>query len=297
MGSVVLRRSSLGDVVLLGAVTGQLPGPVTLVCDPAWHEVALRLPGVKAVVDWPRGADPRDVAGALPEGDLYDLQGSWRSALVVAASGRSARRIHKHTLRRRLGLLVPGLGARETVPTLYARAAGVEVASGPWISLLRSPNGTLLLVPGASSATKRWSPERFAELASTWKGPVAALGGPGDEVLLEPIRAARADTAVWSGRGFAGVWPLLERASVVVGNDTGLTHLSGACGVPVVTVFGSTDPRDGFAPWRGEVVQRSLVCRPCSLHGRERCPRGGTPCLDISASAVLHAAVRCAGMS
>jgi ADP-heptose:LPS heptosyltransferase len=35
---------------------------------------------------------------------------------------------------------------------------------------------------------------------------------------------------------------LLSHASLYLGNDSGITHLAGACGVPTIALFGPTDP-------------------------------------------------------
>jgi len=66
-----------------------------------------------------------------------------------------------------------------------------------------------------------------------------------------------------------------------VTHDSGLMHLAAARGRRVVALFGSTSPALGFAPV-GEghaVLCRELSCQPCTLHGRERCPRGHFRCM------------------
>ena len=72
-------------------------------------------------------------------------------------------------------------------------------------------------------------------------------------------------------------------------------HLAAARGVPVVAIFGSTSPVLGFAP-AGEghsLVQADLPCRPCTLHGRERCPLGHFRCMnDLSPETVLEQVTR-----
>ncbi|MCX7021757.1 MAG: glycosyltransferase family 9 protein, partial [bacterium] len=68
---------------------------------------------------------------------------------------------------------------------------------------------------------------------------------------------------------------LLQRCAVVVGNDTGLTHLATAVGTPTVALFGPTTHQFGYFP-RGaqaRVLERTLDCRPCTKNGLERCPR------------------------
>jgi heptosyltransferase-2 len=61
-------------------------------------------------------------------------------------------------------------------------------------------------------------------------------------------------------------------------------HLAEAAGVPVLAFFGPTVRGFGFAPWRREsrVLEREMPCRPCSLHGRKPCRKGGLCLNDIS---------------
>jgi ADP-heptose:LPS heptosyltransferase len=276
-GTVLYRRSALGDVVLLGAVTSRVPKPVTVVTSPQWAPVAARLRGVDRVVPWPKGTpDP------LPEGQLVDLQGTWKPA---------DRRIDKRSLRRRLRLWF-GIGApRPTVVQLYAEACGVEPDPGPWIDV-QGPRDRVVLAPGAAWATKRWAPERFAAVGRELGSPVTVIGGPGEEDLCQRVADGIPGAEVLCERGFDRTIEVLGRARLVVANDSGLMHLAKACGAPVVAIFGSTHPSDGFWSGPGEVVQRELRCRPCTLHGRAACPLGDAACLDLPASDVIAAARR-----
>lgn len=71
---------------------------------------------------------------------------------------------------------------------------------------------------------------------------------------------------------------ILSQAEVVVGNDSGITHLSAATGAPTVALFFSTDPR-----WsrpigkRVRVLYRPLSCSPCH---RRYCPLRTYACLE-----------------
>ncbi|HEY6000915.1 MAG TPA: glycosyltransferase family 9 protein, partial [bacterium] len=83
-------------------------------------------------------------------------------------------------------------------------------------------------------------------------------------------------------------------AGIVIANDSGPAHIAAAVGAPVVALFGPTHEAFGFAP-RGErvrVVSRDRPCRPCSVHGGTRCPRGHRACLDDIAPAQVLAAAR-----
>jgi ADP-heptose:LPS heptosyltransferase len=91
-----------------------------------------------------------------------------------------------------------------------------------------------------------------------------------------------------------GLAAILERARIVIANDSGPAHLAAAVGTPVVTLFGPTHEAFGFAP-RGpavRVISRDLPCRPCSIHGGTRCPRKRRACLDDIPPAEVLAAAR-----
>jgi ADP-heptose:LPS heptosyltransferase len=264
---VLLRRSALGDVVLLGAVTSRVARPVTVVTDPRWAPVAARLSGVDRVVPWD-GA----IQGGGPRIDLQAGHGSARF--------RPDRTIDKRGARRRFRMWTGLVAPRPPVVSLYAEACGIaEPAPPPWIDG-GGARDALAVLPGAAWATKRWAPERFRELSSRWNGPVVVA-----DIVVEA--------------GFERTIAALLGCRVAVGCDSGLLHLAGACGARAVAVFGSTHPDDGFFTWPGEAVQRELSCRPCTLHGRSFCPLGDALCLDVPVDAVWGAVRRawdaCAG--
>ncbi len=109
----------------------------------------------------------------------------------------------------------------------------------PWIGLL----------PGAARGpAKRWPAERFAEvgrrLASDRLGRVAVFGAASEKKLCERVAAACGPNAIsMAGQGGIEDWAaMLARCRIVIANDSGGMHLAAALGVPVVAVFGATDP-------------------------------------------------------
>ncbi len=103
--------------------------------------------------------------------------------------------------------------------------------------------------PFASAVDKAWPPERFVEVARRVKEACSLdpvfLAGPGDDPT--PF----ASFQVWRNEPLARVKNLLSGASLFVGNDSGPAHIAAAFGVPVVVLFGSSDPVV-WAPWRTE---------------------------------------------
>ena len=106
-----------------------------------------------------------------------------------------------------------------------------------------------LLVPGASPTRpgKRWPAELYGELAQRLVAAdmeVAVFGGSGEAGLASTILAAEPRALDLTGRtDFAQIAGLGARAAVMVGNDTGPSHLIAAAGAPSVVLFsGESDP-------------------------------------------------------
>jgi ADP-heptose:LPS heptosyltransferase len=290
----LLRRGALGDLVMLGAATAALTGPVTVVTAPQWVPLALRLRGVTAAVAWPRDATPRELAAAIPRGRVIDLHGSIRSRRLARALGGAERTVDKRSASRRLRLWLRAGGPRPFVGALYAEAVGVTPAAPPWIELPVLQRDTLAIAPGAAWPTKRYPVDRLGAVAARWEGPVVVLGGPGEEAACEAIARAVPRAQVVVERGFDRTLTALARTRVALAGDTGLMHLAGATGAQVVAVFGPTHVDDGFFGYPGQPVSRAQWCRPCTLKGRDRCPLGHHRCMDISADTVWTAVQRAA---
>jgi ADP-heptose:LPS heptosyltransferase len=100
--------------------------------------------------------------------------------------------------------------------------------------------------PGSGSAAKCWPVERFARLMEMLDAPAVVFEGPADvEVCrrLEHILSGRRGIAWARQLALEEAAGLLSACRLYVGNDSGLTHLAAALGVPTVTVFGPTDPQ------------------------------------------------------
>ena len=250
--------------------------------------------------------------------EVFDLHQNLRSSRLSASLG-AVRRVapSKHGIRRRLMVHAKWLRPRPLPPLLetYRAVAGLEPGAPvrPWLrealeeaerARARTRLGEdaarlALLGVGARWATKRWPVERFVELSdrlSVEAGLASRLAVPPESPEAATLRgllpAARHDRILEAT--FRECAAAASFARVVVSNDSAILHLGAALGVPAVGIFGSTVPAFGFAPSgpRDEVVEAPLSCRPCDVHGRDRCPLGHHRCMqDLSADRVL-AAVR-----
>ena len=146
-----------------------------------------------------------------------------------------------------------------------------------------------ILNPGAGWGAKRWPAERYGEVA----GRLAGLGicplvnyGPGEEDLFHAVLAASGGRARPTKGTITGLIALTRRARLFVGGDTGPLHLAAALRVPVVAIFGPTDPARN-----GPYGTRSVVLRSAesvTTHARRAAPDEGM--LAIGSEAVVAAA-------
>lgn len=101
------------------------------------------------------------------------------------------------------------------------------------------PRAFLAVHPGSGSPAKNWPAERFAEVARRLTGgkPWLFVRGPAEAAL--PVPHGAVEACDWPLRALAAV---LSRAALVLGNDSGASHLAAASGAPTLSLFGPTDP-------------------------------------------------------
>jgi ADP-heptose:LPS heptosyltransferase len=122
--------------------------------------------------------------------------------------------------------------------------------------------------PGMAMHSKRWPSEHFAQVADTlaaefgWQ--VILLAGPEDSGIVNAVRS-QMQTPVTPFIGelsFAQIAALTNKASLYIGNDTGLSHIAAASGAPTVTIFGPSDPAR-YAPYTPRTL---ALWKPTQLH-------------------------------
>ncbi len=155
----------------------------------------------------------------------------------------------------------------------------------------------VVLNPGASfGPAKCWPAEKYAALAdmlTVRQGVrvVASLGPKEGDIAKRLKAAAREPIEVFHDPplGLGPLRALIKRCSLLITNDTGPRHFAPAFNVPVVTVYGSSDPAwtvTRFADERS--VHLNLDCQPCM---NRVCPHGHHHCMEtLPPESVLEAA-------
>lgn len=185
-------------------------------------------------------------------------------------------------------------GAREAAAI---PAPKLVVSSAQSDSVLRKhklqlTNPALVLCPGAEfGESKKWPTRKYAQLAEHYQNRGWQIWLMGSENDLETCKTIDKLTSgnceILAGEtSLTEAVDLISCASLVVSNDSGLMHIAAALQVPLVAVYGSTDP--GHTPPLSdnhEIARLQLECSPCF---KRQCPLNHLNCLNqLSVDLVL----------
>ena len=148
----------------------------------------------------------------------------------------------------------------EKAPVLFPSAADRQFAAAFIERAFPGEAGPIIaLHPGSGGDRKNWPAAQWAVLGDTIFSAVPGarvllVGGEADHAPLGHLREA------WRGRPvhttldlpLPGLAAILQRASLFLGHDSGISHIAAAAGAPSLLLFGPTDP-DIWAPLSGAV--------------------------------------------
>jgi len=302
----ILIRSSnwLGDAVMsvpaVRAIKNGRPDVHVTIAAPQKIAAMWKLiPEVDAIIPLPNGSlfegvrllrkqRPFDVAILFPNSLRVALE-TWLSGIPrrVGYRGHSRSWLINQIVR---GPRKPGPPEHHSLRFLrIARECGAEASNievpnqtpnlqpSQGYGLASKPQPLIGLCPGAEyGPAKRWLPERFAEAAAKITAQSSAkwilFGTKNDAAIGEQIAAAMGDHCE-NRIGQTTLDQLIDQlrqCRLLLTNDTGTMHLAALLGVPVVAVFGSTEPLLTGPLGTGHIILRHHVeCSPCFLR---ECP-------------------------
>lgn len=228
---------------------------------------------------------------------VIDLQGLSRTALMMAATG-ARRRVGLSTAREGATwtytdvVPVADFNAIHAVDRCWRIAEEFGVGDAPkefhipipdearrWAEATTRgyPRPWLMLGPGARWMTKRWPPQQFAALArrawDAFGGTVFFVGGDEETPAAQAVRRRLSGPS----RDLTGrttlpcLAALLQRADVMLANDTGPLHLAAALGRPIVSPYTCTRVRlNGPYRLQAGAVETTVACRGSYI---KRCSR------------------------
>ena len=180
--------------------------------------------------------------------------------------------------RRNLSLLRPfSQELFNELPELYINASSRDKIRSLMNGLNLPPAGFIVFAPASVWKTKAWPVKHYYSLSKlldkNFNLPTVAVGGNVDgETCSHSVQRPEFN--------LAGKLSPLESAELmrqsrfVISGDSAAAHLATSVGARQVIIFGSTAPRFGFSPFSPNVhlLGMDLGCRPCTDHGRQKCP-------------------------
>jgi heptosyltransferase II len=313
LGDVVLT------IPLISAVKKQFPQSfLAVMVIPATREVLEDHPAIDELIIFDKRGQDKGIFSFWRlvrriKKDDFDLailpHRSFKSALLVWLTGiprrvgfdRSQGKIFlneivpydktKHDLERNLDL------ARELDIDFEDREIFINTADKDWLFVedilkqegIKSNDIVVGISPGSVWPTKRWPAENFAALSDRLikelKIKVVVFGGPKDfPSVNQVVKSAKEKVIDLAGKlTLKQLAAFIKRCRVFVSNDSGPMHIAVAGKVPVVAIFGPTTRELGFYPYGSGnvVIEKDLPCRPCGLHGSNKCKLGTFDCMKL----------------
>ncbi|MCL5990770.1 MAG: glycosyltransferase family 9 protein [Bacteroidetes bacterium] len=335
-GSIlIIRLSSMGDVVLTTHLVRNLriafpKARIDFITAKPFSEIYRLNPHITNLYEYDKNWDNSDIkmfkknimeSCNYEKYDLLiDLQRNIRTLLLRKGLGKKIVKVRKNRLNKLSLVYLKKNIFKEIkpIPEIYFDTIsefnvnddgkGLDLwlqedkASGNYLTysknIVNNDKISIAIAPGAYHTTKRWLPERFAELIKVLKknynAETTLIGGISDiEITKKIIELSGENVIDNSGSdSIISTAKIIDNCNLLITNDTGLMHIAAARQVAVVAIFGSTVKDFGFTPFRVNhfVVEKDIPCRPCTHIGRNSCPKGHFNCMnDISVDDVSKA--------
>ena len=281
MRILFISASRLGDAILSTGLLHNLverfpEARFTVACGPVAASLFEAVPRLERVIKMKKGpwlAHWRALLGATVAKHWFmvvDVRGSATAYILPTLRRhvyrRRDRNVHRvEDMRHILGLSAPAS------PRIWLGPAHLAFADG----FLGAERGAtqarpiLALGPTANWDAKIWPADKFVGLSRALTDPggplagarVVVVGGPGEQEMAAPLLRSIPEENLLDlmGAPVLDTAAVLARASLYVGNDSGLMHLAAASGVPTLGLFGPTRD-ENYAPWgeRCAVVRTDL---------------------------------------
>ncbi len=282
MRVLIVKTSSMGDIIhsfpAVEDAFRNVPGVAFDWCvEEAFADIPALHPGIgtihrvairrwrKALLEAPTWGEAAGLRRSLA-GGRYDLvidaQGLLKSAVVARLAGvpvagfdrRSAREGAASMLYQSRYRVARDRHATDRTRLLFGQALGFE----PDLSVLdwgiekpaaggfRTSRPTAFLLHGTSRAEKRWPDESWIEtarrLVARGMTPVTTFASEAERGVAEAIGKAVPEAVLIPKSPLAEIAAIIGMSGLVIGADTGLTHLAGAFDLPTVGIFVATEP-------------------------------------------------------
>ena len=283
-----------------------------LIChDPHVNEIF----AFKKLSGWVHQANPESIIAPLKKGD-FDL------GVLLTHSFSSAYQFWRGGVKNRIGFSIHGrspfltkaiplpknieeqhhvvtykeilasidIPISQTAPKLYLTQEEINLARN---TLSIATDKVIGINPGAAyGSSKCWPPDRFRSLVEKilkeTAFTVVLFGDDSLKSIVDQISHGLGEKVVnMAGKTtLRELMALIKSCSVFVSNDSGPMHMAAALGVPLVALFGSTNPTKTGPYNHGKVIYKKVFCSPCY---RRTCPIDFQCMLKIEVDEVFNA--------
>jgi len=165
-----------------------------------------------------------------------------------------------------------------------------EKKSTTLLSALQDKERYLVICPFTTRPQKHWFDEHWQQvilrIRARYKLRTIILGGPGDLEHAEKISEESGAINLAGKTSLSEAAAIIKKASLLIGVDTGLTHMGHAFHVPTLALFGSTCPYAFAGVDTSKVLYLNKWCSPCrrrpTCKGKFDCMRDITPDLVLT---------------
>jgi len=315
---LIIGPSWVGDMVMAQSLfivlKQQQPDSLIDLLAPAWSlPLISRMPEVHSGIEMPVGHGQLNLKSRKQLAKKLQ-QKAYNQAIVLPNSAKSAlipfwakiphrigwrgemryfllndlrplnKQIFTQTVQRFVALAYPKSHLIPAIPSPHLIVEPQNVIEAVEKYQLKTKKNILTLCPGAEfGEAKRWPTRYYAELAKIYieKGwQVWLFGSAKDKMVCAEINQLNNNKIIdLSGKtALSEAIDLMSLSKAVVSNDSGLMHIAAALHLPVVAVYGSSDPN--FTPplnKQNKMLSLNLACSPCF---QRQCPKGHLNCLN-----------------
>ena len=316
MNILIIQTAFIGDVVLstplIDKVKDAYPeGNITYVTTPAGASILRNNPNLEEIIEYDKKGEHKGIKALILLGkrlkyknfDLVVCPHRYiRSTILAWLTGSSKRlgydnaagkllfteRVHydkdKHEVDRLLSF-VKGNEAKRYEIKLFPGSKEVKRVDRIWKREGIDGKKVVTIAPGSKWFTKKWPVEYFniliEKLGEREDIAMVLIGGK-DELLLN-LHESKNTINLIGETNLLEVAEITRRSKVVLTNDSSPIHIASAWPeTHIIAIFGATVKELGFFPWskNSQVLEnKGLPCRPCGLHGGDKCPKGHFKCM------------------
>ncbi len=304
MDFLLIRYSSLGDIILTTPVAENIKladrsNRVDILTKPLYEDIFFNnqyfddiktgWPGRKRydyIIDLHKSIRSNLIKYFIPSDEILTYNKAAYARRVFLHSGKKDAILKKTVIDRYLEPL------RELDIPVKSKKPMINISDSERDKALTDTKGEgyVLISPGAKWHTKQWLEEYYISLIKKIiheTGLNIVLTGDSSDLnlcerLVKGAGLLKSHIINLTGKtGLRELFAVIGNSRAVITTDSAPLHIGWATGNYVIALFGPTVKEFGFQPEdkRVRIIEKEMECRPCSLHGSNKCKFKDRACM------------------